>query len=216
MLSPASQAMRNFAATSLCDSAVALKRKMNSTAESQTQRSPLPSWRCRRAKLTTLNFHLLTLERALQPELDFTSSAGGCNPAKVCVQWFAKVGIGRAIRKSLDSIQAQVGINPIEVCPVESIEHQPLVQQATGDLTLALFFIATFDLKQQSLDTAGSALTGRHQPAARENSHLFWFESCALAPSFCLVSAGYKRFMKGGHNDHYQVSSCSSISRISP
>ena len=27
--------------------------------------------------------------------------------------------------------------------------------------------------KRQSLDTGGSALTGRHQPAARENSHLF-------------------------------------------
>jgi hypothetical protein len=30
-----------------------------------------------------------------------------------------------------------------------------------------------FDIKRPSLDTAGSALTGRHQPAAREDSHLF-------------------------------------------
>src|SRR5687767_10898425 len=53
----------------------------------------------------------------------------------------------------------------------------------------------------QSLDTAGSALTGRHLPAAREHSHLFWSESCACAPSFSLVSAGYRRFMKEGRHD---------------
>src|SRR5713101_10044142 len=52
--------------------------------------------------------------------------------------------------------------------------------------------------KRQSLETAGSALTGRHPPAAREHSHLFWSESCACAPSFSLVSAGYRRFMKEG------------------
>src|SRR5439155_13563281 len=52
--------------------------------------------------------------------------------------------------------------------------------------------------KRQSLDTARSALTGRHPPAAREHSHLFWSESCACAPSFSLVSAGYRRFLKGG------------------
>jgi hypothetical protein len=32
---------------------------------------------------------------------------------------------------------------------------------------------------RQSPDTARSALTGRHPPAAREHSHLFWSESCA-------------------------------------
>src|SRR4030081_3750919 len=60
--------------------------------------------------------------------------------------------------------------------------------------------------KRQSLDTARSALTGRHQPAAREHSHLFWSESCACAPSFSLVSAGYRRFMKEGRNDRFEVS----------
>src|SRR6266849_2911473 len=70
--------------------------------------------------------------------------------------------------------------------------------------------------KRQSLDSAGSALTGRHPPAAREHSHLFWSESCACAPSFSLVSAGYRRFMKGGRNDHSEVSPRPSVSRIPP
>jgi hypothetical protein len=30
--------------------------------------------------------------------------------------------------------------------------------------------------KRQVMDTTASALTGRHQPAAREDSHLFWPE----------------------------------------
>jgi hypothetical protein len=32
---------------------------------------------------------------------------------------------------------------------------------------------AVFDIEAAGVDTAGSALTGRHQPAAREHSHLF-------------------------------------------
>src|SRR5258708_23326963 len=67
---------------------------------------------------------------------------------------------------------------------------------------------------RQSLDTARSALTGRHQPAAREHSHLFWSESCACAPSFSLVSAGYRRFMKEGRNDRFEISPDPSVSRI--
>ena len=50
--------------------------------------------------------------------------------------------------------------------------------------------IAAVDIEAASLDTAGSALTGRHHPAAREHSHLFWSESCACAPSFSLVFSG--------------------------
>ena len=65
-------------------------------------------------------------------------------------------------------------------------------------------------------DTAGSALTGRHPPAAREHSHLFGPKLCAFAPSFSLVSAGYRRFMKGGRNDRFEVSSCASVSRVPP
>jgi hypothetical protein len=68
--------------------------------------------------------------------------------------------------------------------------------------------------KRQSLDTAGSALTGRHQPAAREHSHLFALNRVRFAPSFSLVSAGYRRFMKGGRNDHFEVPPGSSVSRI--
>src|SRR5690242_4505928 len=46
------------------------------------------------------------------------------------------------------------------------------------------------DIDSAFIDTASSALTGRHQPAAREYSHLFRSESCALAPSFSLVTSG--------------------------
>src|SRR5262249_29616254 len=54
-------------------------------------------------------------------------------------------------------------------------------------------------------DTSGSALTGRHPPAAREHSHLFGLSRVRFAPSFSLVSAGYRRFMKGGRNDPFEV-----------
>src|SRR5262249_29651206 len=47
--------------------------------------------------------------------------------------------------------------------------------------------------KWQSLDTSGSALTGRHQPAARERFPPVRSESSAFAPSFSLVSAGHRR-----------------------
>ena len=43
--------------------------------------------------------------------------------------------------------------------------------------------------KRPLLDTAGSALTGRHLPAAREHSHLFGLSRVRLVPSFSLVSA---------------------------
>jgi hypothetical protein len=72
------------------------------------------------------------------------------------------------------------------------------------------------DIEATSLDTAASALTGRHPPAAREHSHLLWTESCAFAPSFSLVSAGHRRFMKGGRRDRYEIPPCSSISRVPP
>src|SRR5205823_14664956 len=70
--------------------------------------------------------------------------------------------------------------------------------------------------KRQSLDTGGGALTGAQQPAAREHPHLVWSESGACAPSFSLASAGYRRFMKGGRNDHFEVSPRSSVFRIPP
>ena len=70
--------------------------------------------------------------------------------------------------------------------------------------------------QRQFLDTGGSAQTGRHQPAAREHSHLFGPKSCAQAPSFSLVSAGHRRFMKGGRNDRSEVSPWSSVSRVPP
>jgi hypothetical protein len=69
---------------------------------------------------------------------------------------------------------------------------------------------------RQSLDTAGSALTGRHLPAAREHSHLSWSESCASAPSFSLVSAGHRRLMKEGRNDCFEIAPSPSVSRIPP
>ena len=75
---------------------------------------------------------------------------------------------------------------------------------------------AAFDIETAARDTGGSALTGRHQPAAREHSHLFGPKLRAFAPSFSLVSAGYRRFMKGGRNDHFEVSPCSSVSRVPP
>ena len=88
---------------------------------------------------------------------------------------------------------------------------------AAGNLKLTYYLsFAAFDIERQSLDTAGSALTGRHQPAAREHSHLFWSESCACAPSFSLVSAGYRRFMKEGRNDRFEVSLGPSVSRLPP
>ena len=43
--------------------------------------------------------------------------------------------------------------------------------------------------KRQSLDTAGSALTGRHQPAAREHSHLFGLSRVRVH----LLSAWFQR-----------------------
>src|SRR5262249_59814028 len=70
--------------------------------------------------------------------------------------------------------------------------------------------------KRKAFDTVGSALTGRPQPAAREDSHLFWPESCARAPSFSLVSAGHRRLMKGGRNDRFEVSPRSPVSRVPP
>src|SRR6266849_8741199 len=42
---------------------------------------------------------------------------------------------------------------------------------------------------RQSLDTAGSALTGRHQPAAREHSHLFGLSRVRVH----LLSAWFQR-----------------------
>ena len=59
-------------------------------------------------------------------------------------------------------------------------------------------------------------LTGRHQPAAREHSHLFGLSRVRYAPSFSLVSAGHRRFMKGGRNDQIEISSIPSVSRIPP
>jgi hypothetical protein len=75
---------------------------------------------------------------------------------------------------------------------------------------------AVFDIDAAVPDTAESALTGRHPPAAREYSHLFRSESCACAPSFSLVSAGHRRFMKGGCNDCIEVAPCPSVSRVPP
>ena len=43
--------------------------------------------------------------------------------------------------------------------------------------------------KRQSFDTAGSALTGRHQPAAREHSHLFGLSRVRVH----LLSAWFQR-----------------------
>src|SRR5207237_6642208 len=89
-------------------------------------------------------------------------------------------------------------------------QHAPTIDRAT---------LPRFDgltSTRRSLDTGGSALTGRHPPAAREHSHLFWSESCACAPSFSLVSARYRRFMKEGRNDHFEVSPRSSVFRIPP
>ena len=43
--------------------------------------------------------------------------------------------------------------------------------------------------KRQSLDTGGSALTGRHQPAAREHSHLFGLSRVRVH----LLSAWFQR-----------------------
>src|SRR5260370_10949 len=43
-----------------------------------------------------------------------------------------------------------------------------------------------------------------------------WVESWACAPSFSLVAAGYRRFMKGGRRDRFDVSPCSSVSRVPP
>jgi hypothetical protein len=45
------------------------------------------------------------------------------------------------------------------------------------------------DIERQSRDTAGSALTGRHQPAAREHSHLFGLSRVRLH----LLSAWFQR-----------------------
>jgi hypothetical protein len=90
-----------------------------------------------------------------------------------------------------------------------------LVLPLRGEVERAQLLKA-FDIERQSRDTAGSALTGRHPPAAREHSHLFWSESCAYAPSFSLVSAGYRRLMKGGRNDGVEVSPHPSVSRIPP
>src|SRR5207237_10619627 len=75
------------------------------------------------------------------------------------------------------------------------------------------FVAVAVDREAASLDTAGSALTGRHQPAAREHSHLIWSESRAFAPSFSLASAGYRRFMKGGC---HEVAPRSPIARVPP
>src|SRR5882762_3008577 len=79
-----------------------------------------------------------------------------------------------------------------------------------------LRLVARLTSKSKSLDTPPSALTGRHQPAAREHSHLFGLSRVRFAPSFSLVSAGHRRFMKGGRNDHFEVSSAASLSRVSP
>jgi len=50
--------------------------------------------------------------------------------------------------------------------------------------------LGTVDTAPAPFDTAGSALTGRHPPAAREYSHLFRSEWRAYAPSFSLVFSG--------------------------
>ncbi len=70
--------------------------------------------------------------------------------------------------------------------------------------------------KGPSLDTAGSALTGRHQPAAREHSHLFDLSRVRVHLLSGLVFSGYRRFMKEGCHDRFQVSPRSSVSRIPP
>ena len=44
--------------------------------------------------------------------------------------------------------------------------------------------LGTVDTAPAPFDTAGSALTGRHPPAAREYSHLFGTESCAFGTFF--------------------------------
>ena len=49
---------------------------------------------------------------------------------------------------------------------------------------------SVIDTERASRNTGRSALTGRHPPAAREHSHLFWSKSCAAAPSFGLVYSG--------------------------
>jgi hypothetical protein len=45
-----------------------------------------------------------------------------------------------------------------------------VVQNSTAE---SVFLRLRLTSTRQSLDTGGSALTGRHQPAAREHSHLF-------------------------------------------
>jgi hypothetical protein len=67
---------------------------------------------------------------------------------------------------------------------------------------------------RRSLDTAGSALTGRHQPAAREHSHLFGLSRVRVHLLSAWFSAGYRRLMKGGRNGGFEVSSRSSVSRV--
>ena len=49
--------------------------------------------------------------------------------------------------------------------------------------------LAVLTSKRQSLDTAGSALTGRHPPAAREHSHLFGLSRVRVH----LLSAWFQR-----------------------
>jgi hypothetical protein len=58
---------------------------------------------------------------------------------------------------------------------------------STLDRTLEL--VPPFDIEAIVSDTAGSALTGRHQPAAREYSHLFGLSRVRMH----LLSAWFQR-----------------------
>jgi len=69
---------------------------------------------------------------------------------------------------------------------------------SVSDITLSEGCLASSDTaptsarltsKRQSLDTGGSALTGRHQPAAREHSHLFGLSRVRVH----LLSAWFQR-----------------------
>src|SRR5438270_578690 len=54
--------------------------------------------------------------------------------------------------------------------------------------------------KRQSLDTAGSALTGRHPPAAREDSHLFGLRRVRVHPPFMnRLCPAEPRLKEGAH-----------------
>ena len=60
---------------------------------------------------------------------------------------------------------------------------------ADGALPPSQLSLPRLTSKRQSLDTAGSALTGRHQPAAREHSHLFGLSRVRVH----LLSAWFQR-----------------------